>query len=405
MIALLAVLFLMRLTLIYQNYQTFISKPFYFTYAKVLYEIPKFKNGRAYKILKLHSEEGLDFFTTAHQNVSYESKRLRLQIFPTDHISFGDYLGTFFVKSRIKEIQPLPLTFKDHLLKQINVQHKDQGIASFYRAIFFATPLDRKLREQVAKLGISHLVALSGFHLTILWGMIYGALLLVYRPLQQRFFPYRFTLIDLGSVAIVLLALYLWFVNFPPSLVRSYVMVLFGWVIMVLGIELISFEFLATVTGILLLLSPGLSVSLGFWFSIAGVYSIFLLLKYTKALDAKVVKYVMIPFGIFILMQPVVHGYFGTTTSYQLLSPFLSLAFILFYPSAILMHLTGYGAFFDGELSWLFHLPKESAEHLLPLWMLDVYIFSALLAIFSKKAFLLMLMFAIGYITYLFFIR
>lgn len=400
--AFLVILFLIRLILIYQSYQTFIAKPFYFTYAKVLYEIPKQKNRKKYKVLKLHSDEGLDFFTTTYHKGSYQGKHIRLQIFPNNKISFYDYLGSFFVKSSIKEIVTSPGGVKVHFIKEVTAQHSDKNIASFYNAIFFATPLERELRGQVAKLGISHLVALSGFHLTILWGIIYGVLLMVYRPMQQRFFPYRFTLVDLGSVTIVLLALYLWFVNFPPSLVRSYAMVLLGWIMLVIGIELISFSFLTIVAGILLVLMPALFVSLGFWFSIAGVFAIFLLLQYTKTLDARVVKFVIIPFGIFILMQPVVHGYFGVSTPYQLLSPFLSLAFILFYPVVMLLHLVGYGGVLDNMLLWLFSLSKEGTEYLLPSWLMGIYIVLAMVAIFSKRVFGVLLLSAISYMGYLF---
>jgi competence protein ComEC len=399
--ALLAVLFLIRLTFLYQSYQSFIAKPFYFTYADVLYETPKEKNGRVYKVLKLHSDGGLDFFTTVYKKASYQGKRLRLQIFPNGQISFWSYLGTFFVKSRIKEVHPLPHSFKADLLEEVASQHSDKKIASFYNAILFATPLDRGLREKVSKLGVSHLVALSGFHLTILWGMIYSVLLVVYRPLQQRLFPYRFTLVDLGSIAIVLLALYLWFVDFPPSLVRSYTMVLFGWLMLVMGIELISFRFLGVVVGILLVLFSTLVVSLGFWLSVAGVFAIFLLLQYTKSLDTTVVKLVMIPFGIFILMHPVVNGYFGVTTAYQLLSPFLSLAFIPFYPIVILLHAIGYGGVLDEMLLWLFTLPQESVEHFLPTWVLGIYIVLAMMSIFSKRVFGVLLLSAISYMGYL----
>ena len=49
---------------------------------------------------------------------------------------------------------------------------------------FFATPLAKEVREKISLFGVSHLVALSGFHLGILWALVYGGLLLLYRPLQ-----------------------------------------------------------------------------------------------------------------------------------------------------------------------------------------------------------------------------
>ena len=175
---------LFRLFFEYQSYQNFISKPFYYTYAEVLNSYEKSKGKRRYQVLKLRSEDGLSFYTTNYTKDDFDHKRLRLQIFPNKHIAFSDYLGTFYVKSRIKEEELLPLTFKDRLLEKVAVQHKDPSLQSFYNAIFFATPLDKELREKISMLGVSHLVALSGFHLGILWGLVYGLLLLFYKPLQ-----------------------------------------------------------------------------------------------------------------------------------------------------------------------------------------------------------------------------
>ena len=77
MFTLLIILFLIRLAFLYQNYQTFLSKPFYFTYAEVIYETSKYKNKKEYKVLRLHSNEGLDFFRITSYNVCY-TKLLRL---------------------------------------------------------------------------------------------------------------------------------------------------------------------------------------------------------------------------------------------------------------------------------------------------------------------------------------
>ena len=123
--------------------------------------------------------------------------------FPNESIKFRDYLGTFYVKSKIKHQEKLPIIVKDKLLNYVAKQHENSALATFYNAIFFATPLEKALREKIALLGVSHLVALSGFHLGILWGLVYGLLLLLYRPLQQKYFPYRHALFDVGMVAMV----------------------------------------------------------------------------------------------------------------------------------------------------------------------------------------------------------
>lgn len=395
-------LLLVRLFFAYSAYQNFISKPFYYTYAQVLSAYEKSKNARHYTVLKLKSDEGFTFYTTTHRKENFHHKRLRLQIFPNKSIKFRDYLGTFYVKSKIKYQETLAVSMKDALLKKVALQHKSKALQSFYNAIFFATPLDKTLRESIAKLGVSHLVALSGFHLGILWGLVYGLLLFLYRPLQQKFFPYRHALFDVGLVAMFLLGVYVWFVDFPPSLVRSYAMVLVGWGVLLLGMELLSFTFLTTIMLMLVVLFPSLLVSLSFWLSVAGVFYIFLLLQYTKTFHAKLISLVFIPFGIFILMQPVVHGIFGVTSVYQLLSPLLSILFIPFYPQVMVLHVVGMGDMFDSTLVWLFSLPGQSTEELLPLWLVLSYLGLSVWAIWSKKVFYMLLGIASLYMFYLF---
>jgi len=395
-------LLLLRLFFSYQAYQNFIAKPFYYTYVEVLTAYKKSKNGKRYTVLKLKSEEGFTFYTTTHRKEDFNHKRLRLQIFPNKSIKFTDYLGTFYVKSKIKYQEKLPLAFKDTLLNSVASQHANENLKSFYNAIFFATPLAKSLREQIAKLGVSHLVALSGFHLGILWGLVYGLLLLLYRPVQQKYFPYRQALFDVGLVTMVLLGIYVWFVGFPPSLVRSYAMVLVGWGVLLLGMELLSFTFLTTILLSLVVLFPSLLVSLSFWLSVAGVFYIFLLLQYTQESNAKVISFIFIPFGIFILMLPVVHGIFGMTSDYQLLSPLLSILFVPFYPFVMLLHLLGIGGIFDTYLLWLWSLPTQSFESLLPWWGVLGYIGVSLMAIWHRKVFYVVLGLAMVYAGYLF---
>jgi len=402
MMAFLLLLLLLRLFFSYQSYTEFTSKPFYFTHATVLNAYEKSKHGKRYTVLKLRADEGFTFYTTTHKKEDFSHKKVRIQIFPNAGIAFKDYLGTFYVKSRIKELITRPDTVKDLLLSKVAGQHEDTSIASFYNAIFFATAIDKRLREKIALLGVSHLVALSGFHLTILWGLIYGLLLLLYRPLQQKKFPYRFALIDVGAVTMLLLGLYLWFVDFPSSLVRSYAMVFAGWAVLCMGIELLSFRFLATIILTLLVLFPSLLVSLGFWLSVSGVFYIFLLLQYTKDYNKWLITLLVIPVGIFLLMLPVVHNIFGVTSAYQLLSPLLSLIFIVFYPLMMFLHLLNLGGIFDGMLLWLFSLPTISVEHILPFWLGLIYITLSLAAIWNRKIFYMLFGSALVYTGYLF---
>ncbi len=404
--ALLLGILLVRLIVLHVEYREFVSKPFYYTNATVLLQYSKKSKGKTYDVLKLQGNDGKKFYTTAHLFHDLTGKIVRAKMFPDARISFADYLGTFYIKTILKVVGDSPDTKKRELLDAIATQHKSPDMIAFYQAIFLATPVSKTLRESISGLGVSHLVALSGFHLTILWGLIYGILSLLYRPAQQRWFPYRFMLLDLGLVTLGVLGFYLWFVDFPPSLVRSYAMLSIAWVMLLMGMELISFEFLGFVAMLLLALFPELVTSLGFWFSVIGVYYIYLVLYWSQESESWfrnkwMISLISIPVGIYLLMLPVVHSIFGMTSEWQLLSPVLSLLFTIFYPLVIGLHLIGMGGVLDSGLLYLFALPSEYREHLLPFWMLAGYGLLSIGAMWSRILFWMTLGLAVLYLGYL----
>jgi competence protein ComEC len=400
--AVLALVLILRLGWEYSAYRSFISQPLYYTHAVILNIYPKERNGKHYTVLKLRTEQGRTIYTTTWRKDLIESERVYVQLLPTESIGFLDYLGGMYCKSHLKRIDPPLPTLRTDLERWIADQHTDPDMVAFYKGIYLARPIPQTLRESIARLGVSHLVALSGFHLGILWALLYPLLLTVYRPFQRRYFPYRHPLQDIGLVVMGLIGYYLWLTGSPPSLVRSYAMLLVGWGMVLMGIELVSFTFLATIAMMLLALFPPLIVSLGFWLSILGVFYIFLILRYCQSSPKILVTFACIPMGIFILMQPLVHGIFGVTTPWQLLSPLLSLMFVFLYPLSFVLHLLGQGGVLDGVLLGLFSLPQNSHEHLIPLWGMIGYVLLSLLAIRWRWAFYVLLAMAVGYVGWVY---
>jgi competence protein ComEC len=389
-IVLLLLLIFIRLLFVYQEYQAFKTKLFYYTDVDVLQAYEKFGKKGTYTVLKVHAPSlDINFFTTTNIIVERLPNRLRLKLFPSEKLSFISYLGTGYISSQVNEIYETKTTFKDQLLASIDQQHEDDMIRSFYKAIYFATPLERALREQVSALGVSHLIALSGFHLAILSSILYFLLRPLYRVVQSRYFPYRYDLHDLGMIVLIVLAFYVWFVGAPPSLIRSYAMMFLVWLLLVLGMELISFGFLLTVTLLLIVIFPSLLVSLAFWFSVSGVFYIFLLIKYFSHLNTYLLT-LLINFAIFILMLPLIHMVFPLVTSLQLLSPLLSLVFTIFYPISMILHIFNIGGVLDSVLISLFTLEYEKESfRLLGVYGL-VYSVLSIMAIYSKKFFYLL---------------
>jgi len=386
----LTLLLLIRLSFLYAEYESFIVKPFYFTEVEVLQAYTKTKNKKSYTVLKLYSSNlHLKFFTTTFISPSKINQKLRMKLFPSTEMKFSEYLGSSFISSGVNEIFKLEESSKSKVFSFVENQHENKMISNFYNAIFFAQPLEKKLRNGVSKLGISHLIALSGFHLAILSALLFFLLRPLYRFVQQRYFPYRFDLVDVGFLVLVTLSWYVWFVDAPASLIRSYMMLFTTWVLLLLGVELLTLSFLSTIVLILLIIFPHLLVSLAFWFSIVGVFYIFLLLHYFSHVH-KIIMTLIISFGIFLLMLPVVHLVFPLTTPLQLLSPFLSLGFSFFYPLSMGLHLLGVGDMFDGLLLELFMLESSECQILISPILGMVYLLLSLLAFYSKKMFYLL---------------
>jgi len=398
----LSVLLFIRLFFLYGDYKEFKEKPLFYTDVQVVQAYEKWKNDNYYTILKLYSPTlDLHFFSRTKIRSKDLTSKIRIKLFPHSDMKFLDYLGVPFIFSNVNHIYDEKKNTKADFLYFIEKQHNDKDISSFYKAIYFATPLTKSLRESVSVLGVSHLIALSGFHLSILSALLFFLIRLVYRPLQQNFFPYRFDLYDIGFIVLLILGFYVWFVGSPPSLLRSYVMLIAGWLLLVLGMELVSFSFLATIVLVLLVIFPKLMLSLAFWFSIAGVFYIFLLLQYFSHIN-KYLMTLLISFGLFILMLPIVHTFFPLTSSLQLYSPILSLGFTFFYPISIFLHLLGIGGLFDGYLKELFTLSTHIVAFKLEKSYLIVYLTLSFLSIYSRWLFYILSFISILFALWLF---
>jgi len=68
----------------------------------------------------------------------------------------------------------------------------------------------------------------------------------------------------------------------------------------------------------------------------------------------------------------------------------------------MLLHLLGMGGILDNALLWLFELPSQSKEMLLPGWVTFIYVVLSVGAIWRKQLFWLVLGLSSSYMIYLF---
>jgi competence protein ComEC len=388
-------IFASHIYLRYRHYQIFHAERFYRTQAEVLNHYQKRKpSGRRYHVLKLRSEDGAVFYTTNYEDIiNLKGRHVALGII-TDKISFLDYLRTFYAPTydlRIFEKEP---GLKDWLRNSIERQHETNSTKALFSALFLGEPIAKDLRADVAKLGISHLIAISGFHLGVLFSILYFLLRYPYLYLQKRYFPYRNIRFDLTMMILPILFTYLWMLDFIPSLLRSFVMLAYGFFLYHRHFKILSFEVLLVTVLTILALFPTFLFSIGFWFSVAGVFYIYLFLHHFAALKKWQIA-IGLNIWVYLLMIPIVHYFFSTFSWLQLYSPLLSILFVLFYPFELLLHLVGQGSLLDTLVLRLLHQPAQIYSFTTPLWFLLFYLALSIVAIRFRYAALLLPLFAV----------
>jgi competence protein ComEC len=352
-----------------------------------------------YNILKIKTKD-FSFFTSDSLKNKIEQNSIVSAYLITKNITFIQYLKGFYALSfSMKSISKDNVL--DSITNTINSQHTNKYIQNLFNALFLAIPIDEELRKICAMYGVSHLVAISGFHLSILSAMLYFIFYIPYGYFHKRYFPYRNKKFDIFIVVSIFLTIYLILTDFVPSLLRAFIMFILGVYFARSNIKIISFETLAIVVFIIISLFPDLLFSLSFWFSVAGVFYIFLFLKYFKNLS-KLVKFIFFNIWIYLAMNPIVHFFFDTTSLIQLISPIITLLFTIFYPIELIAHIFGYGDILDFLLIKAILLDFEIVSKSISWWVFIIYILLSFFSIKVKKIFIALNIFIVFFTFWLY---
>ncbi|CUU40167.1 MULTISPECIES: ComEC/Rec2 family competence protein [Helicobacter] len=394
------IVFALNLWQEYRAYREFSTKENKEIYAQVINQYTKHKNGKTYEVLKLKTKQGEIFYTTSREDIKDLSHRF-VRIYGKGlECSFVSYLQhCFFVSYRISLLNERD--YRDFLREWIETQHTESAIASLYKTLFMADALPSIWRDLSARLGIAHLIAISGFHLGILSFVLGWILSSIYRIFHHRL-SYRNKYFDVGFMVLVGLFAYLLLLDFTPSFLRAFTMAVCGFLVVYSGIKLFSFRLLVVVVCVCVAFFPRLIFSIGFGLSVSGVFFIYLFVKYVR-LDSKVLYVLLFNTLIFFDMLPLTHWFFPYFTSLSLLSIPISLLFVVFFPAMLIAHIVGVGALCDEFLQWAMNLQINSIEFYTPWWFLCIFTLCAIGAIYTKRLYytlhLLALLF-FGYMVY-----
>jgi len=398
-LALAFILSLLSISYEFYSYKKFTSFDSQLVNVNVLYQYEKTKltktgKTKTYQVLKLKSDEGLVFYTIASKDLpSIKDKKVELEIWAGE-ISFYEYLRTFFAFSKIIEVSQ-DNSLKAKLSRYIQTQHTDENITSIYQALYLAKPLKYELQSLFSSLGISHLIAISGFHLGVLSALLFFLIKTPYKLLQDRYFPHRSYKLDSFVIIVTVLFSYLIFLESPPSLLRAFMMLLIGFILYDRGVKIISMQTLFVSVILLLALFAKLIFALGFWLSVAGVFYIFLFLIHFKELN-KWWQFFLLPIWIYIMMLPYSLSIFSNFSLYHPLSIIWTSLFVIFYPLSLLLHFIGFGDLLDFSLRFLLELDLDAKSVELHYSWLILEVLLSILSIYKRRFAFVLLFFSIG---------
>lgn len=387
----------------YYNYHQLTKFDSALVKAKVLKQYFKTKTTksgkeRTYQVLQLKASDGYTFYTIAKKDLeNVKGKELELEIF-IEKLSFYEYMKQFFAFSKVLQVITIKST-KEHLNEMLKKQHQEDKFSQIYAALYLAKPLSKDLQTTFSNLGLSHLIAISGFHLGIISALLFFLVKYPYKFFQNRYFPYRNYKYDSFIIISFILLFYTLFLDTPPSLLRAFVMLIIGFLLYDRGIKIISMQTLLLTVLLLVAIFPRLFFSIGFWLSVAGVGYIFLFLIYFKRFK-KLWQFLLLPVFVYLMMLPYSLTIFGNFSSLHPLSIIYTTLFTFFYPLTLFLHLLGFGELLDPLLKLLITSGEEAVNIILDIKVLGVFIIVSLGSIFNRYLFYILNFFAFSVFIY-----
>ncbi|MBR2156817.1 MAG: ComEC/Rec2 family competence protein [Campylobacter sp.] len=400
--------FILNLGFCYKDFYEFKSQKYRFYNAQILQNYEKTNaKGRIYRVLRLKTSE-FEFYTTTKKDFEFNgAKTLNIGVI-TQNVKFIDfvkkrfYMPSFKLKSKFENsinsernsAQSLQnssnfknkfINLKQNAINFITAQHQNSKMQELYSALYFATPISRELRANVTNWGIAHIIAISGFHLGIIFGICFFIFKPVYKFFQKRYFPYRSVNFDISIFVFILMSFYLLVLDFTPSFLRSLAMAFVGFFLLMRNFKIINFATLFITIAFLIALFPHLAFSIGFYFSCMGVLFIFIYVKHFKDKFGLFAHLIFFNLFVWLCMNVPVYYFFATLTPLQISVVPISYAFIIFYPLSVVLHIFGLGYIFDEYLLKFLEFSLSVYKTQIPFWLFVTANLSAILAIKFKN--------------------
>lgn len=356
--------------------------------AKILQNYEKTNaKGKIYRVLKLKTQD-FSFYTTTRADFDAGANEQILIGAENKNVKFKEYLsGSFFMPS----YGAIELRYadsgesvRDKIYGFISEQHESEKMTELFTALFLAAPVGKELRQDVNFYGVAHLIAISGYHLGLIFGAFYFIMRPIYRYFQARYFPYRNAKFDLSATIFAVLFCYLALIGFVPSFLRAFLMSLLALFLLARNVRIVSFELLFVVICAAVSLMPSLLFSIGFYFSCMGVFYIYLYLRHFGGRFSNLSNAILLNFWVFSAMILPVLYFFPLVSAQQLAVLPITPLFSLFYPISALLHAFGAGGALDEYLLEFLSWRAKGVNLSVPFWLFLLYNALSLASVKSK---------------------
>ena len=383
-----ALIFALNLGFSYYKFCEFKAQNGVILQAKILQNYEKTNTkGKIYRVLKLKTSD-FSFYTTTRADFDAGANEQILIGAENKNVKFKEYLsGSFFMPS----YGTIELRYaasrervRDKIYGFIAEQHESEKMTELFTALFLAAPVGKELRQDVNFYGVAHLIAISGYHLGLIFGALYFILRPIYRYFQVRYFPYRNAKFDLSSAIFAVLFCYLALIGFVPSFLRAFLMSLLALFLLARNVRIVSFELLFFVICAAVSLMPSLLFSIGFYFSCMGVFYIYLYLRHFGGRFSNLSNAILLNFWVFSAMILPVLYFFPLVSAQQLAVLPITPLFSLFYPISALLHAFGAGGALDEYLLEFLSWRAKGVNLSVPFWLFLLYNALSLASVKSK---------------------
>ncbi|WP_434339447.1 DNA internalization-related competence protein ComEC/Rec2 [Motilimonas cestriensis] len=257
--------------------------------------------------------------------------RANLASFNKQSYLFSQHIGYQVSVKSFQGFISETLSWRALLYERISVLTQDMSEQGLLLALVFAdkTGLDDNLKQQVQKMGLAHLLVISGLHIMLVAGAC-SALAYLFLTGLSYIFAVPVKLASWSIISGVVAAFtYAWLAGFSLPTQRALLMFLIAAFALIFNRKVTSVDTLLLVLFCLLLWDPLAILSVSLWLSFSAVIGIFLIIKLgqKKAATGRCWLLYLLYFQIllWLLLMPVQVFYFSGISA---LSPVYNLVFI-----------------------------------------------------------------------------